>query len=207
MQIKMIMFVLMEIKRKKRIRKVRRRRRRRRRSESTRTQKAKKRRKERKRKKERNKHIWIIFFAPMNAQRLQHLLFLNLLPFFLGKPFLRTLKGWLFLFSLCHISPRSTQTVEPWLKGLWVIGKFFDITYSLKLTLPFLCRPSLILLAKGNPLLGKLDTNREYRNRQQNQKRYEIEHATVYQAACTQVTERLQKAFSPHTNNLIALPM
>ena len=163
-------------------------------------------RKERGRKKEIN--IFGLFsFAPMNAQRLQHLLFLNLLPFFLGKPFLRTLKGWLFLFSLCHISPRSTQTVEPWLKGLWVIGKFFDITYSLKLTLPFLCRPSLILLAKGNPLLGKLDTNREYRNRQQNQKRYEIEHATVYQAACTQVTERLQKAFSPHKNNLIALPM
>ena len=163
----MIVFVFMGTKRKKRIRKVRRRRRRR--SESMRTQRAQKRRKKRRKKEEeRSTHVLIIFLVPMIAQRLQYLLFLNLLPFFLGKPFLGTLKSWLLLLSLCHISPRSTQTVEPWLKGLWVISKFFDITYSLKLTLPFLCWPSLILFAKGNPLLGKLDTNREYRDRQQN---------------------------------------
>ena len=74
----------------------------------------------------------------MNAQRLQHLLFLDLLPFFLGKPLLRTLESWFFLFFFGHIRPGSAQTVEPWLKGLWVIGKVFEITYSLKLTIPCL---------------------------------------------------------------------
>lgn len=173
-----------------------------------RTQRVKTRRNKGKKKKKKKEIylFWLWFLAPMNAQRLQHLLFLDLLPFFLGKPLLRTLESWFFLFFFGHIRPGSAQTVEPWLKGLWVIGKVFEITYSLKLTIPCLSWPSFIFLAKSNPLFSKLDTNRECRDRQQNQKRYELEHATVYQAPWNQMTERLHKASNPHRNNLIALP-